>query len=352
MKLRCFVMGAALAASFSGVYAQQQEKENPWFVGGQLGLSYARSHGGLGELLSPSGEISAGKYFSPLWGARLALSGWRGRAAGERGSGTSGFFYGAATVDGLLNLSQAFKRNPDRLFDVSLVAGAGYNRSYDGPNAGSFMGRAGLQGSFRLNKAMSLNVEAMANGVSDRWNGLDDHSIDTYFNVGFGLTCRLGTGYKCPTCVSTEYNNDFEYVNQKVNAQREEKVKQTVKVVHDTVLVKEPATKVVKGLRSHVSFELAKTAVASSQEINVLAVADYMKQYPDSKAVIIGYADTGTGTREINLRLARERAETVADMLANKFGIERDRMEVSSMQGDEQPFQINDWNRVVIITVD
>ena len=50
--------------------------------------------------------------------------------------------------------------------------------------------------------------------------------------------------------------------------------------------------------------------------------------------------------------LARERAETVADMLVNKFGIERDRMEVSSMQGDEQPFQINDWNRVVIITVD
>jgi len=349
MKLRLIVMGAALVASFTGVCAQQGEKENPWFVSGQLGIGYSSGHGGVGKLLSPSGAIAAGKYFSPVWGGRFSISGWRGRAAGENGHGASGFYYGAATVDGLLNISQAVKRNPDRLFDVSFIAGAGFNRSY-GPNVSSFMGRTGLQGSFRLNEAMHLNVEALANGVSDRWNGLDDHSFDTYFNLVFGLTYKFATGYKCPTCVSKEYDNDFAYVNEKVNAQRAEKVKVTV--VHDTVRVKEPATKIVKGLRSHVSFELAKTSIASNQEINVLAVADYMKKYPDSKAVIVGYADKGTGTREINLRLAKERAEAVADMLANKFGIERDRMEVGSMQGDEQPFQINDWNRVVIITVD
>lgn len=348
MKLRLVVAGVALAASIAGVYAQQQEKENPWFVSGQLGLGYSKSSGGLGELLSPTGQIAVGKYFSPVWGARLAISGWRGRVAKESGNGATGFYYGAATIDGMLNLSQAFKRNTERLFDLSLIAGVGFNRSYDGPNESTFMGRAGLQGSFRLNKALDFNVEAMANGMSDRWNGLDDNSIDLHFTLGFGLTYKFGTGYKCPTCVSKEYNN--ELINQKINEQRAEKVKTVV--VRDTVVVKEPAEKVVKGIRSHVSFEISKTSVTPNQEINVLAVADYMKQYPDSKAVIAGYADKGTGTREINLRLAKERAEAVADMLVNKFGIERSRLEVISMQEDEQPFQINDWNRVVIMTAD
>lgn len=348
MKLRLFALVMALAVAASGAYAQQQEKENPWFVSGQLGLNYSRSHGGLGELLSPAGAVSVGKYFSPVWGSRLSISGWRGRVALEKGKGATGFFYGAASIDGLLNVSQALKRNPDRLFDLSVIAGAGFNRSY-GSNKNGFMGRAGLQGSFRMNRALDLNIEALANGTSDRWNGLDDHSFDTYFNLTFGITYKFGTGYKCPSCVSKEYNNDFAYVNENVNRQRAE----VVKVVHDTVQVNGPAEKVVvRGIKSHVSFDLAKSDIAESQEINVLAVADYMKQYPDTKAVLTGYADKGTGTSEINRRLAKERAGAVADMLVNKYGIDRIRLTVNSMENDEQPFRINDWNRVVIITAD
>ena len=37
---------------------------------------------------------------------------------------------------------------------------------------------------------------------------------------------------------------------------------------------------------------------------------------------------------------------------AEKYGISRDRLTVSSMQDKEQPFQTNDWNRVVIIIAD
>lgn len=86
--------------------------------------------------------------------------------------------------------------------------------------------------------------------------------------------------------------------------------------------------------------------------MNVLAIADYMKQYPDSKATVTGFADNGTGNREINLRLAKERAEAVAKQLVDKYGISRNRLTVSSMQDNEQPFQTNDWNRVVIIVAD
>ena len=121
-------------------------------------------------------------------------------------------------------------------------------------------------------------------------------------------------------------------------------------VVRDTVTI--GGEKVVRGLRGHVSFGLNQTTVASSPEVNIIAIADYMKQYPDSKATITGYADNGTGTQAINQRLARQRAESVADVLVNKYGIERSRLTVSSMKDREQPFQTNDWNRVVIMIAD
>lgn len=66
--------------------------------------------------------------------------------------------------------------------------------------------------------------------------------------------------------------------------------------------------------------------------MNVLAIADYMKQFPESKATVTGFADNGTGSRDINLRLAKQRAEAVAKQLIEKYGISRDRLTVSSMQ--------------------
>lgn len=220
------------------------------------------------------------------------------------------------------------------------------------------MGRLGLQGALRLNDALDFNIEALANGVSDRWNGRDDHSFDTYFTVSLGLTYKFRTGYKCITCISEEYPEVLyteEEVNQLVNEQREE-VKETVMTVQkpDTIIIKEdcPPAKVVKGIKSHVAFGLGKTDVTPNQEMNVLAIADYMKQFPESKATVTGFADNGTGNREINLRLAKQRAEAVAKQLTEKYGISRDRLTVSSMQDKEQPFQTNDWNRVVVIIAD
>lgn len=357
MKLKFIVTAMALAAA-ACTGAQAQEKggnPNPWFIQGQMGVSYSSGDADFGKLIAPNGAIAVGKYFSHVWGARLAISGWRGRVGSEVSKQAHGFYYGAATIDGLMNLSQLIKRYHERPFDVSVIAGMGFNRSYT-HSASSFMGRLGLQGALRLNEAMDFNIEAVANGVSDRWNGRDDHSIDTYFNLSVGLTYKFKTGFKCLTCISKEYPEVLyteEEVNELVNQQRAQVAEVVQKT--DTVVVEPdcpPTNKVVRGLRSHVAFELARTNVAEKQEMNVLAAADYLKQFPDAKATVTGYADNGTGTQAINLRLAKERAETVAKLLTEKYGISPDRLTVSSMQDKEQPFLTNDWNRVVVIIAD
>ena len=222
------------------------------------------------------------------------------------------------------------------------------------------MGKLGLMGSFRLNDAIDFNVEATANGVGDRWNGRDDHGIDTYFNLGMGFTYKFGRMPKCVSCISEEYPETMyseDDMNELVNRMREAAQADCAETRIDTVLVEKDcppvSDKVVKGIRSHVQFQLGKTTIQPSQEMNIVAIADYMKQYPDANATINGYADTGTGTPQINHRLAQERAEVVRDCLVKKYGIESDRLFVMSMEGDEQPFsKNNDWNRVVIIMAD
>lgn len=355
MNMKSFIACAVLLGSSLLAGAQEKSpKENPWFIQGQMGLSYSMGDVAFGRLLSPAATVAVGKYFSPVWGARLAFGGWRGRAGiGWRDKATS-FNYFSTTVDGMMNLSQLIRRYHERLFDVSILAGIGFNRSFS--HASSFMGRLGLQGSLRLNEAMDFNVELMANGVSDRWNGRDGHGIDTYFDLSVGLTYKFGTGFRCANCTSVEYPEVVyteEEMNEMINMEREQAVRETAAKV-DTVLIEPdcPPAQVVQGIRSHVTFAIGRTVITDSQEMNVQAIANYLKEHPDSKASVTGYADKGTGTPEINHRLARQRAEAVRDCLVNKYGIQPERLTVSSMEGDEQPFAENDWNRVVIMIAD
>ena len=173
----------------------------------------------------------------------------------------------------------------------------------------------------------------MANGVSDRWNGRDDHGIDTYFDLTVGLTYKFGTGFKCASCITTEYPEVYyseEELNEMVNMEREQAQREAAATV-DTVYVEPdcPPAKTVQGIRSHVTFAIGRTAITPSH-----------------------YADSGTGTAEINQRLARQRAEAVRDLLVQKYGIDESRLTVDSKGSSEQPFAENDWNRVVIMVAE
>ena len=72
--------------------ASAQEKENPWFIQGQIGASYSSGDVPFGKLIGPSAQLAVGKYFTHVWGARLAISGWQGRV-GEWNTNKANSFY-------------------------------------------------------------------------------------------------------------------------------------------------------------------------------------------------------------------------------------------------------------------
>ena len=68
MKFKSIITFLALAAVCVSTQAQEKKlNPNPWFIQGQLGASYSSGDAAFGKLIAPSGAISFGKYFSPVW---------------------------------------------------------------------------------------------------------------------------------------------------------------------------------------------------------------------------------------------------------------------------------------------
>ena len=48
--------------------------------------------------------------------------------------------------------------------------------------------------------------------------------------------------------------------------------------------------------------------------------------------------------------LSKRRAEAVRDQLVNKYGINPDRLTIQAEGSNVQPYDVNNWNRIVIFT--
>lgn len=211
-----------------------EEYDGRWYVGVHVGANYAMSEntrfGSFGDMLKPSVAVSAGKYFTPLWGGRVQLGYMRQTSRVNKiylshdkavyGDGNYNFSVFAGYVDGLLNLNKLFSRDKKKTrFNIAALAGIGLNCSFnfdedkiDGwksaienakksdPKGGHyfyyidtsshccFAMRAGLLGSYTLNNNLDLNLEATLNAATDKLNGVKNSMFaDGYVNVMVGL---------------------------------------------------------------------------------------------------------------------------------------------------------------------
>ena len=79
-------------------------------------------------------------------------------------------------------------------------------------------------------------------------------------------------------------------------------------------------------------------------------IAKWMKDNPDQCVAIVGYADKDTGTSDYNMTLSKRRAQAVNDMLVNTYGINPDRLSIQAEGSNVQPYEENNWNRIVIFS--
>ena len=376
------------ALSVSAQEAKTEYVPNPyWYIQIQGGAQYTLGEVDFKDLISPNVQVSVGRQFSPIFGARLSVNAWQSRAGINfneiptwvQGTGTvtagpvvpAGqtkvkWMYVAPGIDITFNLSNAIcGYNPNRIFNLSAFIGGGANIGWGmdkesnwenkalalqhkavADNAFEYewtgtkvrgYGRAGLAADFRVSEAVSLGLEVNANTLSDHYNGKKARNWDWYFNALAGVKINLG---KTHTTRTIEAPKPVERIVEKVVEKIIEKPCPPVEPTN-AVVVKEP-------FRRDVFFNINQTTVAKKELVKVQEVADYLKANPNATVEVTGYADRGTGNPRINNRLSKQRAQAVFNLLTKKHKIAASRIKVDYKGDTIQPFAVEVQNRVAI----
>lgn len=355
MKLKCLIcsltMLPLLTVSGQDVESGKDYKPYPhMFVGLHGGAQTTFTNYNQGDLITPMVGVSFGGYFSPVLGARLHVSGWQDKGGIKELGSTYGYNYTAGNVDLLLNLTNLFSENKDRLFNVILLGGVGLNYAWNNDDfhalasqvkdrypSGwenhqlSHVYRGGVMFDFNVAKNWRVNLEIGANSHSDLYNSKVSNKSDWSAYATVGVVAKFGHKKKpAPVVVAP-----VEEWTTRIDTTWYDEV--TYKEVVVPVAVEEVAHYNIK------SSEPVSTALVD-------AVVAFVKANKNCKVSIMGYSDKETGTRKFNMKLSQERAEKVAAALV-EAGVDKASI-TTEWKGDTvQPFAENDKNRAVVVKV-
>lgn len=290
---------------------------------------------------NPQASVAIGKWFTPGLGLRTKVSGIWGKANGDS------FKYWNAQEQVLFNLSNMFcGYNPKRVYNCIPFAGAGFARNMSSDMYAMGMS-IGLLNEFNINKRVAINLELGWNRLENDFyseghanngpRGWDSH--DNYLYAELGLTLNIGkTGWaKVPDVDAIKALSqsqidalnaqlaDSKSENERLKAMLNEKPKEVAMPESIKQFITTPVS---------VFFNIGKTNVANPKDlVNVEALAKYAKTN-NSKIMVTGFADSATGTPQINQKLSVKRAEIVKGELI-KMGVPADNISTQAHGGVE-----------------
>ncbi|MBO5976962.1 MAG: OmpA family protein [Bacteroidales bacterium] len=393
MKVKKFILSCLAAVAVFGLSAQEAEKtENVfvphWYVQGQFGAQYTLGEVSFGKLMAPNAQLSFGRQFGEVLGARFGINAWQSKAG--QADYRWAWNYVAPSLDATFNLSNAVcGYNPDRLFSLSAIAGLGVNVTLGNTQAnnfnndlksfhsttGNFPGDAleylwngtkafmnahvGLAGDFRITDNLSAGIEVQAVALSDKYNSKKAGNADWYFNALAGVEYCFGKTHEHRVVETPRPVEDIinEYVEKKMQPMQEE-MEALKKEVEETKAAQEQvvaeaaaaAAKEAAVFQREVFFTIGSHEVSPAEMSKIDEVVAALQQNPEAQVKVIGYSDALTGGIIANRRHSKLRANAVAEDLIEK-GVDETRISLSYKGSSEQPFAENDKNRVVICIV-
>ena len=387
MKFKSILLSSLLALGCTAASAQEAKTVNVFNPHGylqvQIGGQETLGEIGFGDLLSPNVQVGYGYNFNKVVGARVSLNAWQSKAGQEFLGQTYKWKwnYVAPMVDATFNLSNLFCGfNPNRLVNVGVFAGIGANIAWGNDEAATaqsnmnaaytnlinsaygtttipeankvaksdpalsylwdgskvrLTGRVGANVDFRVSERVSLGLEVSANTLNDRYNSKKAGNSDWYFNALVGAKFTLGKSYTTKTVPAPK---PVEKIIERF-------IEKPAPAPVPKTETKQEA--VDENFRRDIFFPIGNSNIAKSQTTKIAEIVTFMKENPDAKITLTGYADKGTGSAAFNDKIAARRAQTVYNTLAAK-GVAKSRMIKKSMGSRVQPFEENDMNRVTI----
>ena len=351
-----------------------------WYVGMTGGASVKTTHTAILRNLNPNAGLRIGRHFTPVFGWAIEGTAYarakQFSATSKRIKSINGHVLGTVNLSNWLG---GYLGKP-RCIEFVAVAGPGLNHVFgqrEGMPNNDLTVKAGLDLTFNLGKARAwqLYLEPAI------CYNLDRYERTTLKSDYSALQLMAGINYKFKNSNGThnfrlgEMRNqaEIDQLNNQINELRqanETKEKQmredakTITLLKNELNAAQEAAKNVKPeivqqvvkqvvnnnvLQPTVIFGLGKSTVDAAQMASVAMIAKYMKNHPESRLLIKGFASP-EGNPELNQRLSEKRAQSVKDVLVSRYGVSADRLEIKGMGATDELFDEVDFNRVATFT--
>ncbi|WP_297947379.1 OmpA family protein [uncultured Porphyromonas sp.] len=347
---------------------------------GMLPFGEANNKAELKDRIYPIAQLGLGQWHEPWFATRVQIGGWNMKGfAIDPATGANQAYnnlFGVAHYDFMFDLVNYFaKYNAKRVFHIVPYVGLGAGYKHHTTTGGAFadvfdankrvkdattndfggLVDAGIIFKFRLGRRVDLNLEAQMVATKTGMIGTSwtKQGADLMAFATAGLGFNLGKPeWDVLTPMDWGLVNDL---NGQINNLRAENAELSKRPAYcpecPEVQPAQTTTEVKTVVSNVVYFRIASAKIDQNQYINIYNTAKYALDN-NSKIYIVGYADEGTGTSNGNMAISERRAKAVAKALVEKYGVSEDMIEVDFKGDTVQPYETNEWNRVVIMTAE
>ena len=345
---------------------------------GMLPFGEANNKASLTDRIYPIVQLGLGQWHEPWFATRVQLGGWNMKGFVMDAAGTNQAYnnlFAVAHYDFMFDVVNYFaKYNAKRVFHLVPYVGLGAGYKHHTTTGGAFgdvfdatkrvagattndfggVVDAGVIFKFRLGRRVDLNLEAQMLATKTNMMGTSwkKQGADLMAFATAGLGFNLGKPeWDVLTPMDWALVNDLNGQINNLRAENAELSKRPASCPECPEVEPSQTTEVKTVVSNVVYFRIASAKIDQNQYINIYNTARYALEN-NSKIYIVGYADEATGNPSINMTLSERRAKAVAKALGEKYGVSEDMIEVDFKGDTVQPYETNEWNRVVIMTAE
>lgn len=344
---------------------------------GMLPFGEANNKASLTDRIYPIVQLGLGQWHEPWFATRVQLGGWNMKGFVMDAAGANQAYnnlFAVAHYDFMFDVVNYFaKYNAKRVFHLVPYVGLGAGYKHHTTTGGAFgdvfdatkrvagattndfngVVDAGVIFKFRLGRRVDLNLEAQMLATKTNMMGTSwkKQGADLMAFATAGLGFNLGKPeWDVLTPMDWALVNDLNGQINNLRAENAELAKRPASCPECPEVEPSQTTEVKTVVSNVVYFRIASAKIDQNQYINIYNTARYALE--NNKIYIVGYADEATGNPSINMTLSERRAKAVAKALVEKYGVSEDMIEVDFKGDTVQPYETNEWNRVVIMTAE
>ena len=373
-KLILMLSAIALTATVSAQTVEESKTLDNVYIGINGGLATKATGHGWFNNLNPNLGVRLGRYFTPVFGMAIESNLY---FSNKPNPSTTSFVRSINTsLLGTVNFTNWFGgyKGEPRVFEVYGLYGIGWGHVFGTPSEythdNTFTSKAGIDFAFNLgkSKAWQIYIEpamiwtlAGENTLPDKEVQYDLEESGFQLNVGFIYKFKNSNGTHNFKIAELRDQSEIDALNAKINdlrsdlngkdeqlAAKDRQIADLQKALDDcnnkpAPVYEKPAT--VTNLQPTVLFRQGKSTVDAAQYAPIELIAQYMKNHPEAKVEIKGYASP-EGSAELNQKLSEARAEAVKNILVNKYKISADRLTTKGCGATDKLFEQVEFNRV------